>query len=44
MKENDDIGLSVKEYYQNKQQDSQNILLNAIYNLPCFYKILGGRV
>ena len=44
MKDDDDIGLSVKEYYQNKQQDSQNILLNAVYNLPCFYKLLGRRI
>lgn len=40
----DDIGITIKEYYHNKQMDSQNILLSAVYNLPCFYKILGHRV
>lgn len=39
--DNEDIGITIKEYYHNKQLDSQSVLQNAVYNLPCFYKILG---
>ena len=40
----DDIGMTIKEYYFNKQLDSQSVLLSAVYNLPCFYKVLGNRI
>ena len=35
------VDTSVKEFYLNKQMDSQMVLLNAVHNLPCFYLILG---
>ena len=37
------IDTSIKEYYLNKQLDSQMVLFNAVYNLPCFYMLLGNR-
>ena len=44
--EAEDISLdtSIKEYYLSKQLDSQMVLYNAVYNLPCFYMLLGSRV